>query len=122
MDYCETIGFHFGEFFSSGGMSQAGMVTVHPVGLPHGPKPPALRAFMDGHRPPVHNEVAVMADFANPTRISEFALGLSQPEYMKAWAAYATDPQFAYDPGRLDGVRTAADRLAGARDLLRPPE
>ena len=30
-------------------------------------------------RPRVHNEVAVMADFANPTRVSEFALGLSEP-------------------------------------------
>jgi homogentisate 1,2-dioxygenase len=122
LDYCETIGFHFGEFFSSGGLSQAGMVTVHPVGLPHGPKPPALKAFMEGRRPAVHHEVAIMADFANPTRISEFALGLSRPGYMKAWAAYATDAPFAYDPSRLDDVRAVADRLIGVRDTLRPPE
>jgi homogentisate 1,2-dioxygenase len=121
LDYCETIGFHFGEFFSSGGLSGAGMVTVHPVGLPHGPKPPALRAFLEGRRPPLHNEVAVMADFANPVRISEFALGLSQPDYMKAWSAYASDARFAYAPGRLDEIRTVAERLAGARDTLRPP-
>ncbi|MEK7727537.1 MAG: hypothetical protein AAB354_03945, partial [candidate division KSB1 bacterium] len=56
--------------------------------LPHGPKPPALKAFMDGSRPEVHQEVGIMADFANPTQISEFALGLSRPDYMKSWAAY----------------------------------
>jgi homogentisate 1,2-dioxygenase len=121
LDYCETLGYHFGEFFSSGGLSQAGMVTVHPVGLPHGPKPPALRAFMEGRRPEVHNEVAVMADFANPVRISELALGLSRPDYMHAWSAYTTDPPFAYDPVRLDEVRAVAERLAGVRDRLRPP-
>lgn len=122
LDYCETLGFHFGEFFSAGGLSQAGMVTVHPVGLPHGPKPSALAAFLDGRRPEVHREVAVMADFANPVRISEFALGLSRPDYMKAWGAYASDPRFAYDPGRVDAIRTFAERLGEARDTLRPPE
>lgn len=122
LDYCETLAFHFGQFFSSGGMSQAGMVTVHPVGLPHGPKPPALAAFMDGRRPDLHNEVAVMADFANPARISEFALGLSRPEYMSAWSAYTSEARFTYDPARLDEVRGVAERLAGARDALRPPE
>jgi homogentisate 1,2-dioxygenase len=121
LDYCETIGFHFGEFFSSGGLSQAGMVTVHPVGLPHGPKPPALAAFIAGRRPEVHDELAVMADFANPVRISEHALGLSRPDYMQAWSGYATEPPFAYDPARLDEVRAVAERLAGARDTLRPP-
>jgi homogentisate 1,2-dioxygenase len=121
LDYCETLGFHFGDFFSAGGMSASGMVTVHPVGLPHGPKPPALKAFLDGRRQDVHQEVAVMADFANPVRISEFALGLSRSHYMDGWSAYTTDPRFTYDPARLGNVRAAADRLADARDTLTPP-
>lgn len=120
LDYCETLGYHDGDFFSGGGVVQSGMVTVHPVGLPHGPKPKALEAFMAGRRGEVHNEVAVMADFANPTQISEFALGLSRENYMDAWSAYTTDPKFAYDPARLDDVRALAERLAGARDELRP--
>lgn len=62
-----------------------------------------------------------MADFANPTRISDFALGLSRPDYMDAWSAYTTDPKFAYDPARLDDTRAVAERLAGARDRLAPP-
>jgi homogentisate 1,2-dioxygenase len=121
LDYCETLGYHFGDFFSAGGVVQEGMVTVHPVGLPHGPKPKALESFMAGRRADVHNEVGVMADFANPTQISEFALGISRPDYMDAWGPYATDPKFTYDAGRLDDVRAIADRLSGARDVLRPP-
>ena len=121
LDYCETLGFHFGDFFSSAGATNAGMVTVHPVGLPHGPKPRALEAFLDGHRQDVHNEVAVMADFANPVRISEFALGLTRPNYMDAWSGYTTENRFAYDPARLGDVRAAAERLSDARDSLTPP-
>jgi homogentisate 1,2-dioxygenase len=122
LDYCETLGYHFGDFFSQGKkpMVGPGMVTVHPVGLPHGPKPSALEAFMSGRRGEVHNEVAVMADFANPTMISEYALGLSHADYMDAWSGYTTNPKFAYDPARLDDVRALADRLANARDDLRP--
>jgi homogentisate 1,2-dioxygenase len=122
LDYCETLGYHFGDFFSGGGVVHKGMVTVHPVGLPHGPKPKALEAFLDGRRAEVHNEVAVMADFANPALISDFALRLSRADYMGAWSSYTTAPRFAYAPGRLEEIRAAADRLAGARDALRPPD
>lgn len=38
LDYLETLGYHYGDFFSAGGEIQQGMMTVHPVGLPHGPK------------------------------------------------------------------------------------
>jgi hypothetical protein len=76
---------------------------------------------MEGRRPPVHNEVGIMADFANPAWISEYALGLSQPDYMKSWAGYTTDPAFTHRPERLAEVRSLAERLAEARDELRPP-
>jgi homogentisate 1,2-dioxygenase len=96
------------------------MVTLHPVGLPHGPKPAGLTAFLDGRDPKVHDEVAIMADLANPTRISEHALGLSRPDYMGAWGAYTTDSRFTHRPDRLAEVRALAERHAGARDALRP--
>jgi len=98
------------------------MVTVHPVGLPHGPKPRALQAYLSGRRGTIHNEVAVMADFANPVRISDFALGLGRPDYMDAWSGYTTSERFAHDPGRLADVRAIAERLADARDTLTPPQ
>ena len=42
LDYLETLGYHFGDFFSGVGAVGPGMVTLHPVGLPHGPKPRAI--------------------------------------------------------------------------------
>jgi homogentisate 1,2-dioxygenase len=120
LDYLETIGYHFGDFFSRGGVIQEGMVTLHPVGLPHGPQPAALKAFMDGRRPEVWQEVAIMADLANPTRMSAFARGLSRAGYMESWSGYTTDPRFAYRATRLAEIRATAERLAGARDELRP--
>ena len=120
LDYLETIGYHVGEFFSRGGVFREGMVSVHPVGLPHGPHPPALRAFLDGRRPETFDEVGIMADFATPARISELALGSSRTDYMQSWAAYATDPRFRFSETRLHDVRRLADRLSGERDRLRP--
>jgi homogentisate 1,2-dioxygenase len=120
LDYLETIGYHFGDFFSRAGVIHEGMVTLHPVGLPHGPHPAALKAFIDGRRPETWQEVGIMADFANPTEMSQFARGLCKQDYMKSWAGYTTDSRFTYRPTRLAEVRAAADRLAGARDALRP--
>ena len=121
LDYLETLGYHWGDFFSAGGVVQEGMVTIHPVGLPHGPKPRSLEGFLDGRRPERFDEVGIMADLVNPTRISEFALSLSRPEYMGTWGGYHAEPRFAYRDDRLAQVRAAAERLAGARDELRPP-
>ena len=120
LDYLETIGYHSGDFFSRGGVIHEGMVTLHPVGLPHGPQPAALKAFMEGHRPDTWREVAIMADFAVPAQMSRFARGLSRADYMGSWAGYTTDPRFAYRATRLAEVRAAADRWAAARDDLRP--
>jgi len=121
LDYLETLGYHYGDFFSAGGVVQQGMVTVHPVGLPHGPKPGSLKPFLDGKRPERFDEVGIMADFANPARISEFALGLSRPGYMGAWGGYVTESRFGWSATRLDEVRGLGERLADARDEMRPP-
>jgi homogentisate 1,2-dioxygenase len=97
------------------------MVTLHPVGLPHGPKPRAIEKWLDGKVGAIHNEVAVMADFANPARVSQFALGLSRPDYMDMWSGYTTEPRFTWRADRLDEIRRAAEGLADARDTLTPP-
>jgi hypothetical protein len=79
-----------------------------------------MAALLDDKRPERFGEVGIMADFANPAKISDFALGLSQPDYMASWSGYTTEPRFLYDPGRLSKVRTEAERLADARDTMRP--
>ena len=65
---------------------------------------------------------AIMADFANPTQVSEWALGLSRRDYMGAWSAYTDNPRFTYRADRLAEARALGERLADARDSLRPPE
>jgi hypothetical protein len=65
--------------------------------------------------------VGIMADFANPARISDFALRLSRPGYMGAWAGYVSEPRFGWSATRLDEVRGLGERLAAARDEMRPP-
>jgi hypothetical protein len=39
---------------------------------------------------------------------------------MESWSGYTTDPRFAYRATRLAEIRATAERLAGARDELRP--
>jgi len=63
-----------------------------------------------------------MADFANPTRVSEFALGLRRADYMDTWSGYTTEPRFTWRADRLDEIRRTAERLADARDTLIPPD
>jgi len=120
LDYCETLGYHSGQFFSRGGVFTEGMVSVHPVGLPHGPHPTALKALLDGKRPERFEEVGIMADFANPAQISDFALGISRPDYMKTWSGYVSDPRFQHSPTRLGEVQAVAESVADVRDVLRP--
>jgi hypothetical protein len=41
---------------------------------------------------------------------------------MQSWAGYTTDPRFMWSPTRLADVRALGERLADARDTLRPPD
>ena len=115
LDYLETLGYHYGDFFSAGGVVQQGMVTVHPVG-------PAARTEA-GRRSSRSStasgrsgfdEVGIMADFANPAKISDFALGLSRAGYMAAGAATRAARGSGWSPTRLDEVRGLGER-AGRR-------
>ena len=63
-----------------------------------------------------------MADFANPTRVSEWALGLRRADYMDTWSGYTTEARFTWRADRLAEIRRAAERLADARDTLLPPQ
>ncbi|MBI4272219.1 MAG: hypothetical protein HY615_17920 [Candidatus Rokubacteria bacterium] len=67
-----------------------------------------------------HGRGGIMADFATPARVSEHAHALARPDDMTSWESYATDPRFAHRPDRLAEVRGLAERLADARDALRP--
>lgn len=81
IDYDEVLFYHDGDFFSREGID-AGMVTFHPQGLPHGPHPKAVEAADTKERT---NEKAVMVDTRNPLKMTSKALEIERKDYWKSW-------------------------------------
>ena len=115
LDYCETLGYHTGRFFSRGGVFSEGMVSVHPVGLPHGPHPKASGGPSRRQAPAALRGGRHHGGFRQSREDLDFALGLSRPDYMASWSGYTTEPRFLHDPGdwrrcgaRPSGWRTPA--------------
>lgn len=81
IDYDEVLFYHDGDFFSREGID-AGMVTFHPRGLPHGPHPKAVEAAESKERT---DEVAVMVDTRNPLEMTSKALEIECEDYWKSW-------------------------------------
>lgn len=80
-DYDEFIFYHDGDFFSKDNM-RAGMATLHPRGMHHGPHPNALRNQKLRART---NEYAVMLDAAAGLEISSAAAEVEWEDYWKSW-------------------------------------
>jgi homogentisate 1,2-dioxygenase len=80
-DYDEFLFYHDGDFFSRDNI-KAGMATLHPRGIHHGPHPKALanqgkKAFTD--------ESAVMLDGLNPIDVLPAGEGVEWKEYWMSW-------------------------------------
>ncbi len=84
-DYDEVIFYHRGQFFSRDNID-AGMVTFHPCGFPHGPHPKAFKAGAD-HRRTETDEVAVMVDTRDGLTVAELPDGVENTEYVNSWRA-----------------------------------
>jgi homogentisate 1,2-dioxygenase len=84
-DYDEFIFYHDGNFFSRDNI-KAGMVTLHPRGIHHGPHPKALA----GQKNKTHtDEYAVMLDGLNPIDVLPAGQAAEWDEYWKSWAGPA---------------------------------
>ena len=81
-DYDEVLFYHDGDFFSREGID-AGMVTFHPQGLPHGPHPKAIEAVRTKTRT---DEKAVMIDTRYPLELTPAGQVVSQPDYWRSWS------------------------------------
>lgn len=82
IDFDEVIFYHAGQFFSRDGIT-AGMLTLHPQGIHHGPQPRASgRARSATHT----DEIAVMLDTKRPLRVAEGAAGVESPDYWRSWS------------------------------------
>ncbi len=87
-DYDEFIFYHDGDFFSRDNI-RAGMCTLHPRGIHHGPHPKALA---NQHKKTQTDEYAVMLDGLNPIHVLPAG---EQVEWKEYWASWSPAPQAA---------------------------
>ncbi|HEY1217468.1 MAG: homogentisate 1,2-dioxygenase [Bryobacteraceae bacterium] len=87
-DYDEFIFYHDGDFFSRDGI-RAGMATLHPRGIHHGPHPKALLNQKKRSRT---DEYAVMLDGLNPIHVLPAGEQVEWKEYWSSWLDEAVAP------------------------------
>ncbi len=80
-DYDEFLFYHDGDFFSRDNI-KAGMCTLHPRGIHHGPHPKALA---NQHRKTHTDEYAVMLDGLNPIHVLPAGEQVEWQEYWASW-------------------------------------
>ncbi len=80
-DYDEVIFYHKGDFFSRDDL-QAGMMSLHPAGFPHGPHPKAIQNIKNKTQT---NEYAVMVDSKQPLKRDKSLKELEAVDYWKSW-------------------------------------
>ncbi|MDF0667403.1 MAG: homogentisate 1,2-dioxygenase [Nitrospira sp.] len=81
-DYDEVLFYHDGEFFSRAGI-QAGMLTLHPQGIHHGPQPQAVQA---GRTKTYTSEVAVMVESKAPFTVRPEMEAVELKDYALSWS------------------------------------
>ena len=82
IDFDEVIFYHRGQFFSREGIT-AGMLTMHPQGIHHGPQPRAVGRTAEVMQT---DEIAVMLDTKNPLDICPAAERVESVDYWKSWS------------------------------------
>jgi homogentisate 1,2-dioxygenase len=61
---------------------EKGMITLHPIGIPHGPHPGAAERSIGKKGT---DELAVMVDTFKPLKLTKQAMSLEDPNYHKSW-------------------------------------
>lgn len=77
----EVLFYCRGNFGSRKGIS-AGSISLHPMGIPHGPHPGTIMASMAASRT---EELAVMFDTEHPLHATAEAMKLDDPKYPLSW-------------------------------------
>ena len=81
-DYDEVLFYHDGEFFSRAGI-HAGMLTLHPQGIHHGPQPQAVQA---GKAKMYTSEMAVMIESKAPFTVQPEMEPVEIKDYALSWS------------------------------------
>lgn len=83
VDTDEVIYYSRGDFMSRAGAGIGlGSITLHPAGHVHGPQPGSYERSVDATRT---EETAVMIDVFSPLALSDDALSVSDPDYVRSW-------------------------------------
>lgn len=81
IDSDEIIYYSKGEFMSRQGIQEES-ITLHPMGLPHGPQPGKYQSSIGKKHT---DELAVMIDTFKPLHVTETALGIDEANYPLSW-------------------------------------
>jgi homogentisate 1,2-dioxygenase len=81
VDSDEVLYYVDGDFMSRKHVEK-GMITLHPIGIPHGPHPGTVEKSI-GKKETL--ELAVMVDTFRPLWLTEYALGIESKDYYKSW-------------------------------------
>ncbi|MGI8922922.1 MAG: homogentisate 1,2-dioxygenase [Fimbriimonadales bacterium] len=81
VDSDEVLYYVNGNFGSRRGIEE-GSITLHPLGIPHGPQPGIAEASLGATRT---EELAVMVDTFHPLKLTREALGIEDGNYWKSW-------------------------------------
>jgi homogentisate 1,2-dioxygenase len=81
IDSDEVLYYVDGDFMSRNNIDR-GQITLHPMGIPHGPHPGAIERSIGQKKT---SELAVMVDTFAPLKITKSALDIEDKEYYKSW-------------------------------------
>ncbi len=81
VDADEVLYYVDGDFMSRNNIGR-GQITLHPIGIPHGPHPGAIERSI-GQKST--EEYAVMVDTFKPLKLTKAALDIEDADYYKSW-------------------------------------
>lgn len=81
VDSDEVIYYVDGDFMSRNNIGR-GQITLHPIGIPHGPQPGAVERSIGKKET---EEYAVMVDAFKPLKLTRDAMSIEEPGYYKSW-------------------------------------
>ncbi|MEO6348560.1 MAG: homogentisate 1,2-dioxygenase [Aquaticitalea sp.] len=81
IDSDEVLYYVDGDFMSRNDV-EAGHISLHPAGIPHGPHPGATERSIGKTKT---DELAVMVDTFKPLKVTEDALKIADEDYFKSW-------------------------------------
>jgi homogentisate 1,2-dioxygenase len=81
VDSDEVLYYVDGDFMSRRNVVK-GQITLHPIGIPHGPHPGAVQKSIGAKET---KELAVMIDTFRPLKLTRQAIEIEDPDYFKSW-------------------------------------